>query len=425
MTEGDHETPLPKGTHGIARMNGQFIEQLLYEEEGPTLDFKRDQYAFAKASEDEKSELVKDILGFVNCWRRADAFILIGVEDVQGGRGVVHGVSEHLQDHSLQQFVNNLTNRPVQFGYEACEIEGKQVGVIRIELQRRPVFLKRDYGKLKKGEVYVRRGSSTDPTKPADPDEIAHMGSGQVIGTKEASLIVEFAALNREQCLGDHIEWSAEYCEVPASDQIPNLREQGAEPIRLPGGQTFQIPDFSAMSMHDRLNAHFYHELASYIFTRRLMRKVRLVVANTGDAQANDVRLEISVPNKSGFGIIPWSEIPDVPRRRKDMLGIAAMKDLGIRPRFARTGSVHIQKTEHETKVEIECGNLQPGRKVWTNEFHLAVLQSGEVQIHGNLFAANLSKPQEFTLSINAQIARTKLTVDELTSLDEPDQDED
>ena len=51
-------------------MDSKFIDQLLYEEEGPTLDFKRDQYAFAKATEEERPELLKDILGFVNCWRR-------------------------------------------------------------------------------------------------------------------------------------------------------------------------------------------------------------------------------------------------------------------------------------------------------------------------------------------------------------------
>src|SRR5437763_16973888 len=111
------------------------FERLLYEEETPTLDFKRDQYPFAKASEEEKSELLKDILGFANAWRRSEAYILIGVEDVRGGRGIVVGISatEHLDDHSLQQFVNNLTNRPVRFNYQAIVFEGKQVGIILIE----------------------------------------------------------------------------------------------------------------------------------------------------------------------------------------------------------------------------------------------------------------------------------------------------
>ena len=116
------------------------FERLLYEEESPTLDFKRDQYPFAKASEDEKSELLKDILGMANAWRRSEAFILIGVEDVRGGRSNVYGIAaaDHLADHSLQQFVNNLTNRPVRFGYEAFGFEGKQVGISSSSSSRGP-----------------------------------------------------------------------------------------------------------------------------------------------------------------------------------------------------------------------------------------------------------------------------------------------
>ena len=159
------------------------FERLLYEEESPTLDFKRDQYPFAKASEEEKSELLKDVLGMANAWRRSEAYILVGVEDVRGGRSIVHGISaaDHLSDHSLQQFVNNLINRPVRFGYEAFGFEGKQVGIIRVEQQPRPFYLKQDYGKLKKNEIYVRHGSSTDPTKPATPDEVAQMGHGSEV----------------------------------------------------------------------------------------------------------------------------------------------------------------------------------------------------------------------------------------------------
>jgi predicted HTH transcriptional regulator len=98
-------------------MNNELFERLLYEEESDTLDFKRDQYRFVKAQDTEKSELLKDILGFANAWRRSEAYIVIGVEDVRGGRANVVGIplSEHLDDHSLQQFVNNLTNQPVRF----------------------------------------------------------------------------------------------------------------------------------------------------------------------------------------------------------------------------------------------------------------------------------------------------------------------
>lgn len=396
-------------------MNSEFIEQLLYEEEGPTLDFKRDQYAFAKASEDDKSELLKDILGFVNCWRRSEAFILIGVDEVRGGRSTVYGISDHLADHSLQQFVNNLTNRPVRFGYEAGECDGEQVGIIRIEVQRRPVYLKRDYGKLKKGEVYVRRGSSTDPSKPADPDEIAHMGSGYVTESNEASLSVQFARPDVEQGLGREMEWTAEYCEMPEPKEIPRLNDRPA-PVQLPGGQRIQLPSAASFDPMNRLNETYYHDLAEYEFVQRLVKQLRLVVANTGDVPATDVRLEIVAAVDQGFGILDDSELPDVPERRRGFISSATMRTL--RPALRQPGYVEIEKNDREMKVEIDCGNLQPGRKVWTDCFHVGIGRSGEVELKGHLYAGNLSKPQEFTLKINAEIEHTSMTVDDLIELD-------
>lgn len=122
-------------------MQQELLEQLLYEDESNTLDFKRDQYPFGGATDDEKSELLKGIIGFANAWRRSDAYILIGVDEVRGGRSSVVGITDHLDDHSLQQFVNSRTNRPIQFGYEVCPVDGKQIGVIRVEQQERPTYL--------------------------------------------------------------------------------------------------------------------------------------------------------------------------------------------------------------------------------------------------------------------------------------------
>jgi predicted HTH transcriptional regulator len=155
-------------------MNTTLMEELLNEDESSTLDFKRDQYPFEKASDEQKSELLKDVLAFANAWRRTDAYILIGVEDVKGGRSNVVGVTSHFDDASIQQFVNGKTNRPVTFSYEVFPFENVQVGIFHLPLQDRPIYLKKDFGKLKQREVYIRRSSSTDT---ADPDEIAKMGT--------------------------------------------------------------------------------------------------------------------------------------------------------------------------------------------------------------------------------------------------------
>ena len=407
-------------------MDDALFERLLYEEESTTLDFKKEQYRFAKATEDEKSELLKDILGFANAWRRSEAYILIGVEDVRGGRGNVSGIAakDHLDDHSLQQFVNNLTNRPILFHYEAFGFKDMQVGIIRIEQQSRPLYLKKDYGKLKKIEVYVRRGSSTDPTKPASPDEIALMGSGQGTAVKEASLMVEFADPDREHALGAQVEWSAESCRMPDSTKIPTLDDEPAQ-IRLPGGGVIHAPSIMSTSVYNRMNVNYYHELANYIFFQKLGRKIRLVVTNVGDVPATDVRLEVSLPNGQGVVIFDYSEVPDPPKRRQNISYVPPFNKLNLRPAIPHPGDVDIEKNDDRTKVEIECGSLQPGRKVWTDTFFMGIGRSGEFKLTGYLLAANLPQPQAFILSINAAITETEMTVDDLLSLDEPTGEDD
>lgn len=399
-------------------MNDGLFERLLYEEESTTLDFKREQYHFAKASDEDKSELLKDILGFANAWRRSEAYIIVGVEDVRGGRGNVVGISptDHLDDHSLQQFVNNLTNRPVRFHYEALGFEGKQVGVFRIEEQPRPLYLEKDYGKLKKNEVYVRRGSSTDPTKPASLDEIAQMGDSQMIAKQAPSLSIQFAAVDREQLLGKRIEWEAEFCEIPEFESIPELDDRPTAK-RFPGGGTFQLQDMFSRGLDGRLNHNFYREFANYERWRRLVSRIRLVVLNTGEVSASDVRLEFTGANGGGFGIFDDSKIPKAPKRREGLLVTPAFDKMKFRPAFRRTGFVDIEINDHETKVEIECGNLQPGRKMWTDAFYMGIGRSGEVRLTGHLFAANLPEPLEFSLTINAVVKKTTLTVEELISL--------
>ncbi|MBA3246822.1 MAG: putative DNA binding domain-containing protein [Pyrinomonadaceae bacterium] len=85
-------------------MNATLMEELLNEDESSALDFKRDQYPFEKASDEQKSEFLKDILAFANAWRRTDAYILVGVEDVKGGRSNV----EVLHQILMMRVSNNL-----------------------------------------------------------------------------------------------------------------------------------------------------------------------------------------------------------------------------------------------------------------------------------------------------------------------------
>jgi hypothetical protein len=150
----------------------KLVETLLEQNESVTLDFKRDQYPFQGANDHEKSELLKDILAFSNAERKSDAFILIGVDENANKKPILVGVSQHLEESNIQEFVNKKTNRPINFSYSTINTKDKQIDVICISIQQRPYFILKDFGKLKANTVYIRRGSSTDM---ANPDEIAMM----------------------------------------------------------------------------------------------------------------------------------------------------------------------------------------------------------------------------------------------------------
>lgn len=392
-------------------MNSGLFEQLLYEEENPSLDFKRDQYRFAKATEDEKSELLKDILGFANAWRRSEAYILIGVDDVRGGRGATIGIPEadHLDDHSLQQFVNNLTNQPVRFHYEAFGFEGKQFGVIIIGEQIRPVYLKRDYGKLLKEKVYVRRGSSTDPTKPATLEEVAQMRVGSS-GQHSAELCIEFAQLGRDEALGAHISWDAEFCNMPDVNEIPDLLPPRSQ-------QPFGLEMLAITDPLNQINTDYFREMAKFEFARRFYRPVRFVLSNVGKVAANNVRVEIAVPTNLGVMVTYASKMPDSPQQRSNRFDIPALRNLKTINSTKNPGDVTISRNTDRFCVTIDCGHLQPGRQVWSEIFFIGKRSSGDVTLSGLAFADNLPQPKAFALIASVAVTETVLTVDELCSL--------
>lgn len=396
-------------------MHKELFERLLYENESTTLDFKKEQYRFVRATDEQKSELLKDILGFANAWRRSEAYILIGVEEVRGGPSIVFGIpaTDHLDDHSLQQFVNNLTNQPVHFRYESFKFEGKQVGIIKIDEQIRPTYLKRDYGKLLKERVYLRRGSSTDPNKPASIEEIAQMR----VGTDQpsAELQVEFAHADHDEVLGARISWNAEFCKMPAAEDIPDFPNEWRSD-RF-GVAALQI-------MHPGLNRDFLRELAGYEFVRRLFRPVRLVVRNIGRVAARNVRVELTIPKTADGRVLVKDGLPEQPKRRNTPLSISNLEIMKAVSRHY-PGEISVENNDVQFGVATNCGDVQPGRNIWSDVFYVGKIRDGDISLSGCLFADNLPQPKRFSLGGSVLVSQTQMTVDELCLLPEATTEDD
>jgi hypothetical protein len=285
----------------------------------------------------------------------------------------------------------------VRFHYRAFCYEGKQVGIFVLDDgQERPIHLTRNYGKLEKDKVYVRRGSSTDPSRPASPSEIARMGAARPL--HRAELLVEFAEVHRDDAIGARVRLKCEFCNVPERKDIPKLRDPHEHPFGL-------RTDF--MRSH---NANYYRELAEYELMTRLCRAVRLTVKNIGEAAANNVRVELVVPARSG--LLPTLDMPERPEKEEIL---EARIPRGSRSVHRRDpGEVDVDQNEDRFRIEVDCKDLQPGRQVWSDTFYIGAGHSGDYPIQGQIFADNLPVPQQFTLTVSAEVEHTALTLEEL-----------
>jgi hypothetical protein len=186
----------------------------------------------------------------------------------------------------------------------------------------------------------------------------------------------------------------------PARGDIPTVPTQQEGPYGMP----FDITNM--------VNSGYYRELAEYEFLTRVCRKVRITVKNIGEAPTANVRIEIVIPK--GVGIVPKLALPHKPQRTQSVLA-----RMPYAPSMLRRdpGEVAIDENANRFRIEIDCKDLQPGRRVWSDTFYLGSGKTAEYPITGEVFADNLPTPQQFTLTVAAEVKHTSLTVDDLRKI--------
>lgn len=366
------------------------LEQLLFENESPTLDFKRDQYAFEGASDPDKSELLKDILAFANSWRRTDAFILIGVDENPNGRSKVVGVAIHLDDAKLQQFVNSKTQRPIHFSYYAAPHEGQSIGVIHIPPQERPIYLKANFGKLQKDAVYVRRGSST---AVAAPDEIAKMGQSFSPDTTGTPVLkVDFFDAEKFVSLGSSVSVATENVLMPKPFEIPEYGRRHVESV-LGHSMSFSDP---------MTNQEYWRESANASDFSHRYRCLDFVVSNSGHCVAHDVRLQIVVDDPADTMLFAES----APEKPSTHLSFQRAQEA-----LSKVKST-VKRLDGKWLIEIPIGKIQPNSEARTTGcIYVGAKKDCTFTLRTSLRADNLPKPVSGELVVEVRPKTSSLSV--------------
>ncbi|MDE2420301.1 MAG: ATP-binding protein [Gammaproteobacteria bacterium] len=367
------------------------IENLLFEEEGSALDFKSEQYRFSGATPEDKSELLKDVLAFANSWRRTDAYILIGVKEVKGGRSEVLGIHDHLDDAQLQQFINSKTQRPIEFSYKTIPFESTQIGVIHIPIQRKPIYIKKDFGKIQKDTVYIRRGSST---AIASIDEVSTMGA-------ETSPINEILALEAYLISGEHdeviekqIKCKVVNASIPSDKDFPDY---GVEYITM-GGRSIPLGNISG---YDK---NYTRKLAKYMQAHSRVASLKIGIKNLSSISARDVKITFHLPNEKNESIAcTRNDLPSFPERTS-LLNL---------PSFRTTNNVKVKQTPQGWQITCFLGKIQPKDITLSDCFCLGVTSSKSLNIDAEIFSDDLPEPIKQQLHIDFEVEQRIYSVDD------------
>jgi hypothetical protein len=362
------------------------IESLLYEEESDCLDLKMEQYKFVGASDDDKSELLKDLLAFANAWRRSDAFILTGVKEIKGGRNRVEGIRETLDDAAIQQFVNSKTQRPVSFSYRNVGCENQTIGVFHIPVQQRPFYLKRDYGRLKADTVYVRRGTST---AKVDLDEISQMGRTAVALGKPPSLDVFLYDPLKRLRLAEPLRFNGLSLTLPDPIEIPDN-----EPERR-GLSSFES---IGSIMHRNTNREYSRELAEFTGINSLLTPIYFGISNDSETTAFDVQLRVTAPSgENELIVVDEYDFPSPPAFEYNSADLISLRAREAVRRF----DICARRISDEWLIESNVGKIQPSAVAWIEDpVHVGSTKSQDVVFSVSAFADNLPQPHSQELHV-------------------------
>jgi hypothetical protein len=366
------------------------LEQLRYKGEGADLDFKQAQYPFSGATDHQKSELLKDILAMANAYRTGPGYILIGFKDQTPHSAEVVGIAVdgHIDDATLQQFVRSKVDPVLEFQYEERLFDDKHVAIITIPKQARPFAPNRDYGKLKKNAVYVRRGSSTDEASMAEMSKMAVADAG-ASKTARVDLRIE---TEKNQPLPAHLTLS--FLEF---DDLPDYEEENWVDM----GNGLRMP-FNSMRL---VNRHYYRESADYHATVNRVVLVRLSLANGSDFALGEVKLELScsAPKGGSVQMLRSDELPEEPRSAQPLHLGRGFRGVVERLR----AQVSIDERASEPVCHVLLGTLRPG-ETGKAETDIALLPTGPgcYMLSVRILAKEIATPivKEYAIAIEGEV---------------------
>ena len=159
--------------------------------EQTAFDWKKD--FVLPTNDDARGELIKDIAAIANASPTSYVFSVYGVNLKHPD--VIVGISQGYDDARLQELIRGKIEPAVEFLYYEVAFATKVVAVIQIHpTRKRPHVIRVDIGRVRKGQIPIRRGSSTDGVTITDLLEFFYGPSSGYFANIISRLQIDVAA---------------------------------------------------------------------------------------------------------------------------------------------------------------------------------------------------------------------------------------
>lgn len=139
-----------------------------YDEEGTNLDFKKEEY-----NKKDYGSLIKDVSSMANALNSDVKRIVIGVKHRPGEEKEYYEVKNLTDQATLENVIQDNIEPNINFKYYPYKFKNITLGIIEIyDNHDKPYMMRKDYGSLKKGDMWIRKGSRQSRVTREDLDKM-------------------------------------------------------------------------------------------------------------------------------------------------------------------------------------------------------------------------------------------------------------
>lgn len=281
-----------------------------YENECTEIDFKKVQY-----KKMNHESFLKDIMSLANGRSKNNKYIIIGVKHFPNGERDIVGVEDDFVDEATyQQLIHTNIEPEIKFKYYAFDYEGKKIGVFEIlDCSNPPYLMKKDFGKLRLGDGYIRKGPHQMRLTRADYDAInkenisdnSFQGELEIYFNEKGSKEIEVKVVSLEKTpseinkkkIAKVIEEKERIIEQAKGVFVPPVFKRNDSFYNT----TSSYEDRSIETLKENLknvkNTYLEHDVF-YIFEFAAHR-LNFNIFNSGDEYIEDASIEVTIPREN------------------------------------------------------------------------------------------------------------------------------